>query len=92
MLSVTYILSKLIVFMNVTPDSKNLILSLTILSVWSLGDFVTNMALELVKSKVYFSSRSFCLSDENVITLFSTVHFPFPYLFTSGGVPLRVIE
>src|SRR6218665_2032389 len=89
---VSYNLSKLMVFINVISDSKNLILSLTILSVWSLGDLVTNIAFELVKSKVCFSSRSFCLSEENVITLLATVHFPFPYLFTSGGVPFRMSE
>lgn len=73
-------------------DSTNVSLVLMMRSLLSLGFLVTNLALDVLKSNVYFSSKSSCLFEVKVITLSFVVHFPFPYLCTSGGIPFLILE
>ena len=88
----SYILKTSNLWTQKISDSTNVSLVLIIRALLSLGFFVTNLALELLKSNVYFASKSSFLLEEKEITLSFAVHFPFPYLFTSGGTPFLILE
>ena len=75
-----------------TSESKNLIRVFTKRSVLSLGDLVIKRALVLLKSRVYFSSKSSSKLAENEIILFSLFHFPLAYLLTSFGSAFKFLD